>query len=103
MRPYSKEFIDFINNPNVEQTPGVELARLCVAANIPATYVAHALETTRVTVYGWFRGKEMRKRKRKMAEVLIDHLKEDLANQVLPAKDAEATKRYIEELTGIPM
>ena len=103
MRPFSTKFLAILDDPATEWSTGLELARLCVAANIPTTYVAAALEVTRATVYNWFRGQDIRKKKRKMVELLMEHLKGDLHKGVLPAKDQEAAKRYIEELTGIPI
>lgn len=80
---------------------GVRLARLCVDANIPAAYVATALECSRMTVYSWFRGTGVSESKSKIVEVFIDMVKKDMADGVLPAKNTKDAKRYIESLLGI--
>jgi len=98
-RPYSEKFLLSLSEADPTQV-GVQLGRLCVDANIPATYIAKALSVTRMTVYSWFRGQDIRRPKRKQVEVLIDLMREDFANGILPAKDSIAAKRYIETMIG---
>jgi len=79
---------------------GVQLGRACVAACIPATYVAIALDASRMTVYSWFRGGGMREDKRKMVEAFLTILSTDTAEGVLPASSVKAAKKYIEGVIG---
>lgn len=99
-RPYGDKFLRFLNETQ-EKELGIELARLCVAANIPASHVAAALEASRMTVYGWFRGQDIRKKKRKSVEIFMELVREDISKGILPAKNAAAAKAYIAALIGV--
>lgn len=99
-RPYSEKFLRYIADTN-DKSVGVELARLCIAANIPASHVATALEASRMTVYGWFRGRDIRAKKRKVIEVFIDMVRQDLETGVLPAKNVKEAKAYIASMIGV--
>lgn len=98
-RPYSQEFLLELHR-NESNSLGVRLARLCVNANLPATYVAVALETTRTTVYSWFRGQGIREAKHNLIETFIHLVETDMANGVLPAKTTHDAKQYIEQMVG---
>ena len=100
-RPYSDKFLRDLSENVEENNIGVELGRLCVAAKLPATYVAVALEASRMTVYSWFRGQDIRKKRRKEIRVFIDILKVDTERGVLPVKDIQEAKVYIENLAGV--
>ena len=52
--------------------PGVRLGRLCIAQEIPVSDVAQFFDVSRMTVYKWFKGKELHRRKRaeKIDEVI---------------------------------
>ena len=80
---------------------GVRLGRLCVEANLPASYVAKALETSRISLYTWFKGKGIREDKRKIIEVFMDLVKQDMKTGVLPAANTLAAKFYIESMIGV--
>jgi len=99
-RSYSEKFLLALNE-NTGEGLGVQLARLCVKANLPATYVAVALETTKTTVYSWFRGQGVREEKRRSIETFIRCVEEDLQKEILPAKSTKEAKRYIQDLTGL--
>ena len=58
-RTYSEPFLIGLHKENPHRT-GIALALACVKANLPAKYVAEALEVSRMTVFGWFRGKPIR-------------------------------------------
>lgn len=98
-RPYGSKFLVALEK-NKEETLGIQLARLCVRANLPATLVAKALDTSPTTVYSWFRGQGVRERKRRTVEVFIDLLKADLAGDRLPVKDLDEAADYISEMIG---
>ena len=48
-RPYSDKFLRDLNENTEENSIGIELGRLCVAAKLPASFVAVALEASRMT------------------------------------------------------
>ena len=99
-RSYSEEFLLDLQRADPTRL-GVQLGRLCVEANLPAAYVARALETSRMTVYKWFRGRGVRENKRKTVEVFMDLVKQDMEKGLLPAPTLFVAKRYIEEMVGI--
>lgn len=99
-RPYSDKFIIELNKVDPNEL-GARLGRLCVEANIPASYVAVALETSRMTVHSWFRGKKARKSKHKLIEAFISLVQKDMKDGKLPAKNHLDAKAYIEEMLGI--
>ena len=101
-RPYGQKFLIALNKSEPD-TLGLQLAKLCVKANLPATMVATALEVSSTTVYKWFRGQGIRERKRKAVEVLIDLIREDLANGDLPVADVNAAAAYMETMLGKPI
>ena len=98
-RPYGEKFLRELERSKLT-TLGIQLARLCVKANLPATYVAEALETSPTTVYSWFRGQGIREQKRKAVEVFIDLMKQDFASGVLPAVTDADSLNYIESMIG---
>lgn len=99
-RPYSEKFLLELGQ-NTSEGLGVQLAKLCVKANLPATYVAVALETTRTTVYSWFRGQGVREEKRRTVETFIRLVTEDLEKEELPAKTMKDAKQYVERVSGL--
>lgn len=101
-RPYSQKFLLELHD-NASDGLGVQLAKLCVKANLPATYVAVACETTRTTMYNWFRGQGIRENRRKLVETFIALVESDMANGILPAKNTEAAKKYIEMMLGVTL
>lgn len=99
-RPYSEKFL--LNLAKADGSSlGVQLGRLCVEANLPAAYVAKALETSRISVYNWFRGGGIRENKRKVVEVFMDLIKQDMKAGHLPAATVFDAKMYIESMIGV--
>lgn len=79
---------------------GVKLGRICVEANLPAAYVAKVLETSRTTVYSWFRGQGIREERRSKVETFIDLVEKDMKDGILPAASIIDAKLYLRELSG---
>lgn len=79
---------------------GVQLGRLCVEANLPASYVAVALEVSKNTMHLWFRGQVMNESKRKMVEAFMYLVEQDMKNGVLPAMNLKQAKAYVEGMLG---
>jgi len=69
--------------------------------DLPASYVAKALETSRISLYNWFKGKGIREDKRKIIEVFMDLVQADMKTGVLPAANMFAAKLYIESMIGV--
>lgn len=99
-RPYGDKFLRELNR-STKDTLGTELAKICVKANIPATYAAVALESSRMSVYSWFRGRGIRESKRKLVEAFISILNKDFEEGVLPVKSVEDARKYIEGMLGV--
>jgi hypothetical protein len=98
-RSYSEPFLIELHKGNPNRA-GTALALACVKANLPAKYVAVALEVTRMTVFSWFRGKPIRHKNLLRVETFTDLVESDTAKGILPAKNTAAAKAYIEEMIG---
>lgn len=59
--------------------PGVMLGRLCIAQEIPVADVAQFFKVSRMTIYKWFRGAEL---PRKKQVVKIEEIIAKLKNKV---------------------
>ena len=98
-RTYSEAFLIELHKANPHRA-GIALALACVKANLPAKYVANALEVTRMTVFSWFRGKPLRHKNLLKVETLTDPIESDTAKGILPAKNTAAAKAYLEDMVG---
>jgi len=98
-RTYSEKFLIAMHKGNPRRI-GVTLAKSCVKANLPAKYVAVALNVSRMSLYSWFRGRPIREKNEHIVEVFIDLVEKDLQNGVLPARNISAAKKYIEDMIG---
>jgi hypothetical protein len=98
-RSYGDKFLVALKDGDATRL-GVRLGRVCVEANIPAAYVAKALETSRTTVYAWFRGQGIREEKRNHIEAFISLIERDMADGVLPARNSLDAKIYIAQMLG---
>jgi hypothetical protein len=98
-RSYSEAFLIDLHKANPSRA-GTALALACVKANIPAKYVAEALEVTRMTIFSWFRGKPIRDKNLLKVETLTDLIESDTAKGLLPAKNIREAKAYIQEMIG---
>ena len=72
----------------------------CVKANIPAAYAALVVDSTRSTLYAWFRGRHIRKNRQRVVEDLIKSLEDDLIMGRLPAKSMADAESYIKDILG---
>jgi hypothetical protein len=98
-RTYSEKFLIAMHQGNPRRI-GVLLAKSCVKANLPAKYVAVALNVSRMSLYSWFRGRPIREKNEHIVEVFIDLVEKDMKDGVLPAKNTNAAREYIEEMIG---
>jgi hypothetical protein len=101
-RPYSKEFIDEVFSKNTHRI-GVQLAQECVKANLPAKYVAQALNVSRITIHNWFRGAILRGKNEELALALISLIRKDTETGDLPVKSLKDAKTYLENMIGKPL
>lgn len=98
-RNYSEEFLIQLFK-DTSGSPGIALARACVRANLPAKYVAVVLNTTRMTIHGWFRGKPIRNKNKQVVEAFMRLLEKDTESGRLPAKSVADAKTYLGEMIG---
>ena len=96
-RSYSQEFVDYVTKTERESA-GIDLARLCIKANLPAAFVAQFLGVSRMTVYTWFRGEKLRFKNMLMVESLTARVQKDLDAGRLPVDNKKGAKAYLEEL-----
>lgn len=80
---------------------GVALGIACVEANLPAKYVAPALNVSRMTIHGWFRGSAIRLKNRQLVVALIRIIKEDKEKGILPAKSVADAKAWLRSVSEI--
>jgi len=96
-RPYSTKFLVGLSNADSNRV-GIQLAKLCVDANIPANSIANFFGVSRMAVHGWFRGNYIREEKCIKIMKFIDYVKRDLDSGDLPAKTTKSTKEYLSNI-----
>lgn len=101
-RSYSNEFIELIETTDSNRT-GINLAKVCLKANLPANYVAILMNVSRMTIYSWFRGKPLRDKNEEAAKIFIQLIESDLLNGKLPAKTLSGAKQYIDDIINAPI
>ena len=99
-RSYGDKFLIELAQTKKE-TIGIDLARLCVKANIPAVYVASAMGVTKLAVYAWFRGGVIREKRLPQLQSFIAKIKADLESGALPLPTLKRTKEYVQKLVQI--
>jgi len=98
-RPYSEEFLRFINATE-SKSLGVTLAKACVRANLPLIQVSRHLDVSKVTVFNWFRGRGMRENMREKVENFLQIVERDLESGVLPISSHKQAELYIVGVEG---
>ena len=100
-RSYGEKFLrQLADTQNDENNLGIDLAKLCVKANLPMVYVCKALDVTKLTIFHWFRGREIRPANRPKVHVFMALVERDTEAGVLPAPDMKAAKAYISDMVG---
>lgn len=80
---------------------GMKLGSAAVRANIPMVYLAWVMDVSRITIYEWFNGGNIRKDLQGRVQQLTSVLELDLREgMLLPVKNLKAAKKYVEEMTG---
>ena len=94
-RPYSTKFLVGLTNADSERV-GVQLARVCVDARLPAASVADFFGVSRMAVHKWFRGQYIREEKCIKIQKFITKVKEDLTKEdVFPAEKIISDITYL--------
>jgi hypothetical protein len=93
-RPYSTKFLVGLTQADPERV-GVQLAKACVDAKLPATSVAIFFGVSRMAVHKWFRGQYIREEKCIKIQRFIARVKEDLQKEALPAGNIKSAKEYL--------
>jgi predicted site-specific integrase-resolvase len=99
---YSTKLVEAVRGAT-QYRLGTELANICIAANLPAAYVAQVLGVTRMTLHVWFRGGSIRMSKRERIGVFIDIVEGDIKQGRLPVKTLSEARAYLEEMTDKPI
>jgi hypothetical protein len=94
-RPLSERFVIGLDRADESKT-GVQLARICIKANLPVKYVAEGLDVSRMTLHTWFREGEIRKNNNLKVQKFINLVEQGLADGVLPAGNLASAKVFIE-------
>jgi len=102
VRRYSAELKELVGNATTYRL-GLDLAATCIAANLPASYVAEVFEVTRASIHVWFRGGTIRPRKRPKIEVFIKLVEDDMERGLLPAKTLLDARHYLSDMVGRPI
>lgn len=94
-RPYSERFLLGLNKADPTKI-GVQLGKLCVKANLPATYVAHIFDVSRMSIHSWFRGQYIREKNYIKIDKFIKLVEEAMHNGELPIDNIAKAKEYID-------
>jgi uncharacterized protein YjcR len=96
-RPYSIDFLTTLNTLDPEKL-GVQLAKLCVQANLPTLYIARKLGVSRYTIHSWFRGQYIRKTNKVKVEALIKEIDNGFSENKLPVSGLSYAKQYLDSI-----
>ena len=96
-RSYSSRFLLTLSKSDATLT-GQNLARICVEANLPASYVCKVFGISRMALHTWFRGGPIRNKRMDTVNAFISLVQKDLDAGMLPAKNLKEAKAYIEDM-----
>jgi hypothetical protein len=96
-RSYSNRFLLTLSKPDAIMT-GQELAKLCVEANLPASYVCKVFGISRMALHTWFRGGPIRPKRLKLVDAFMSLVEKDMKAGLLPARNLAEAKNYIEDM-----
>jgi hypothetical protein len=98
-RNYSAELKSYLWKLQPHQeTLGNRLGKACVKANLPATYVAKALDVSHTTLHNWFRGTGVREKNYKSVYQFVEAVEHGIENNTLPAYSLKKAKQFIREV-----
>ncbi|MAN64648.1 MAG: hypothetical protein CMI60_22175 [Parvibaculum sp.] len=93
-RPYSDKFLIGLQSADDERV-GIQLAKVCVEAKLPALYIADYFSVTRMTVHCWFRGHYISEKNCIRIQRFIKEIKKDIEKGLLPVASAKKAKAYL--------
>lgn len=96
-RSYSSRFLLTLSKPDAVMD-GQLLAKVCVEANLPASYVCKVFGISRMALHTWFRGGPIRTKRMEIVNAFISLVNKDLTAGLLPAKNLKEAKAYIEDM-----
>jgi hypothetical protein len=96
-RSYSSRFLLTLSKADAITT-GQVLAKVCVEANLPASYVCKVFGISRMALHTWFRGGPIRPRRVGIVDAFISLVDKDLQAGVLPARNLKEARDYIEDM-----
>jgi len=97
-RSYSQSFLETLNTMGPNNL-GVQLAKLCVKANLPTLYVARKIGVSRFTIHSWFRGQDIgRKINASRVEDFIEQLKEGFSEGNLPVATLKTAEEFLNRI-----
>jgi hypothetical protein len=96
-RSYSSKFLLTLSKPDAILT-GQNLARICVEANLPASYVCKVFGISRMALHTWFRGGPIRPKRIQLVDAFMSLVEKDIKAGLLPARNLVEAKNYIEDM-----
>jgi len=96
-RSYSNGFLLTLSKEDAVQD-GQLLAKVCVEANLPASYVCKVFGISRMALHTWFRGGPIRTKRMDLVNAFIALVNKDLQAGLLPAQNLKEAKAYIEDM-----
>ena len=100
-KKYSPTFLLELNNFDTDRL-GVQLAKACVNADLPATEVAKVFSVSRMTIHSWFRGSPIRDKNcikiKKFLKALNEAWDEQFENHTdtLPLSHMNLAKEFLD-------
>lgn len=79
---------------------GLRLASIAVNTDVPIAYIAWVLGVTKMCIHNWFKGKNIHKDFHEPVEKLIERLKFDLSEGILPCKTLKEARVYVGVVAG---
>lgn len=96
-RPYSQDFLANLRTLDPDNL-GVQLAKLCVKANLPTLYIARKAGVSRYTIHSWFRGQDIRDKNKIRVNALIEEINRGFSNGRLPATTLSIAQQYLDSI-----
>ena len=93
---YSEQYLLSLNGLN-EKRLGVQFGKICVKANLPPSPISKVLGVSRMSVYGWFRGRPIRNKNIDKVEKLIEIINRYIESGDLPVPSTIDAQKFIDD------
>ena len=93
-KSYSEKYLLSLNGLNPKRL-GVQFGMLCVKANLPPGPIAKVLGVSRMSVYGWFRGRPIRDKNVDKVEKLMETINRHIEAGELPVPTPDEAQKFI--------